>query len=201
MWAFSFAALQKQFGQPKTSVAGARRQQEPAHRGTTVAAPNFGQPKPARPPLAGQKQHHLKTSMETPILKADPEVGTATPVPQQAPSDPTLPWKALSLTFFLAGIALAAGGASSGGGGGGGSDDDAAAPSSSSPFPTLALDSKTVHWGYFSKYLQPVMTVARRHGDGRDGDAPRLRRLRVAASHRRAPPRQPRQPPAAQGTT
>ena len=55
MWAFSFAALQKQFGQPKTSVAGARRQQEPAHRGTTVAAPNFGQPKPARPPLAGQK--------------------------------------------------------------------------------------------------------------------------------------------------
>ncbi len=87
MWAFSFAALQKQFGQPKTSVAGARRQQEPAHRGTTVAAPNFGQPKPARPPLAGQKQHHLKTSMETPILKADPEVGTATPVAPQAPPD------------------------------------------------------------------------------------------------------------------
>ena len=47
--------------------------------------------------------------METPILKADPEVGTATPVAQQAPPDPTLPWKALSLTFFLAGIALAAG--------------------------------------------------------------------------------------------
>ena len=63
--------------------------------------------------------------METPILKADPEVGTATPVPQQAPPDPTLPWKALSLTFFLAGIALAAGVASSGRGGGGGSDDDA----------------------------------------------------------------------------
>ena len=97
--------------------------------------------------------------METPILKADPEVGTATPVAPQAPPDPTLPWKALSLTFFLAGIALAAGVASSGGGGGG-SDDDAAAPSSSSAFPTLALDSKTVHWGYFSKYLQPVMTVA-----------------------------------------
>ena len=77
-----------------------------------------------------------------------------------SPPDPTLPWKALSLTFFLAGIALAAGVASSGGGGGGGSDDDAAAPASSSAFPTLALDSKTVHWGYFSKYLQPVMTVA-----------------------------------------
>ena len=96
--------------------------------------------------------------METPILKADPEVGTATPVAPQAPPDPTLPWKALSLTFFLAGIALAAGVASSGRGGGGGSDDDA--PAASSAFPTLALDSKTVHWGYFSKYLQPVMTVA-----------------------------------------
>ena len=140
--------------------------------------------------------------METPILKADPEVGTATAVPaQQAPSDPTLPWKALSLTFFLAGIALAAGVASSGRGGGGGSDDDAAAPSSSSAFPTLALDSKTVHWGYFSKYLQPVMTVA--SGDtvtvemathhACDDCAP----PRPAATHRR---RAPRPPPAAQGT-
>ena len=140
--------------------------------------------------------------METPILKADPEVGTATAVPaQQAPPDPTLPWKALSLTFFLAGIALAAGVASSGRGGGGSSDDDAAAPSSSSAFPTLALDSKTVHWGYFSKYLQPVMTVA--SGDtvtvemathhACDDCAP----PRPAAARRRPPPRPS---PAAQGT-
>ena len=199
MWAFSFAALQ-QFGQPKTSVAGARRQQEPAHRGTTVAAPNFGQPKPARPPLAGQKQHHLKTSMETPILKADPEVGTATPVAPQAPPDPTLPWKALSLTFFLAGIALAAGVASSGRGGGGGSDDDA---------PAVVLvglpDARARLQDGPLGLLQQVPAAGhdrreRRHGDRRDGDAPRLRRLRAAASHRRAPPRPPRPSPTAQGT-
>ena len=40
----------------------------------------------------------------------------------------------------------------------------------------------------------------RRHGDRRDGNAPRLRRLRAAASHRRAPPRPPRPSPTAQGT-
>ena len=40
----------------------------------------------------------------------------------------------------------------------------------------------------------------RRHGDRGDGDAPRLRRLRVAVSRCRAPPRPPRPSPAAQGT-
>ena len=90
------------------------------------------------------------------MVKADPEVGNATPVPaQQAAADPTLPWKALAAIFFLAVIALAAGlGVVSGRGGGNGGGSNGA------PFPTLALDSRTVHWGYFSKYLQPVMTVA-----------------------------------------
>ena len=132
--------------------------------------------------------------METPILKADPEVGTATPVAPQAPPDPTLPWKALSLTFFLAGIALAAR-SSSGRGGGGGSDDDA--PAASSAFPRSRSTPRRSTGATSASTCSRVMTV---RGDTVTVEMATHHRLRAAASHRRAPPRPPRPSPTAQGT-